>query len=233
MNRLPIKRVITEAASNCWGLRRVLAQVMALPVLVYFALCIIRVQLYPKDSLIAVMLSCVAMMLAAVACHRVLLLGPISVPRFGLTRLSKREFNFMAAAILIWATTTVVHGVFNRLADEVGLRFEPWEPWQLVAWLPGFYLMARLSLILPAIAIDAPIRIRDLWRLSDGNGIALSILVASIPWLIRLGEWGLGQTLLPRVETFVSPLLYVLFLPLEVSLLSMSYRQLTQSRRRR
>lgn len=144
----------------------------------------------------------------AVACHRSILIGEHSVSRFGIPGWPHREFRFFTWLIVIyiiggmvWLFTSEVVDrfvgfigtLFGEELKELRLRLSGsksivYFPWILLELIPCGYLMGRLSLLLPAIAVDDQTSLRSAWSQSKGNGWRMALLVGWMPILISLIE---------------------------------------------
>lgn len=237
MKRLSIRDVAFEAAWKYWGLRRELFSVMILPIAAFVAMSIGASTLHLGGQVaLYAYLACyfIAGALAAISCHRVLLLGPVSVPKFGVGRLGKRELSFIAALLFL----CVGVGILQQLGDTfmrslTGIGDAEGERRSFILYtlssLPAWYLFARLALMLPSIAIETRLRIPQAWQLSSGNGWRLIVLIVLLPWLMRLLEWGIATELPGKAaSTIAYSALYAVLLPLEIALLSVSYRHLVE-----
>ena len=143
----------------------------------------------------------------AIPCHRSILIGEHSVPRFGIPGRPHREFRFFLWLIFIYTIATV----FMVLASEVAVRLTDFIdtfhgegspkvsikllggridffPLVLLWLIPFGYLIGRLSLLLPAIAVDVQVSLRSAWSQSKGNGWRMALLVGWIPTLLLLLE---------------------------------------------
>ncbi|MBH0206155.1 MAG: hypothetical protein HP498_10155 [Nitrospira sp.] len=148
----------------------------------------------------------------AVACHRSILIGEHSVSRFGISGWPHREFRFFFWLIVIyiiggmsWLFTSEV---VERLVDFIGTfwgeeskelqlrlpgsKFSVDSPWRLLGLMPCGYLIGRLSLLLPAIAVDDQASLRSVWSQSKGNGWRMALLVGWMPILIHILEQIIG-----------------------------------------
>ena len=151
----------------------------------------------------------------AVACHRSILIGEHSVSRFGIPGWPRREFRFFLWLIFIY----VIGGMFWLFASEIVERFVgfleaffgeelnelrvrlsgsktmTFFPWTLLGLIPCGYLIGRLSLLLPAIAVDDQASLRSAWSQSKANGWRMALLVGWMPILFHLLEQTLGAYL--------------------------------------
>ena len=92
----------------------------------------------------------------------------------------------------------------------------------------GTYLFARLALVFPATAIDARTSLVKAWRQTRGNGWRMVVIVGVLPWafgylagLVTGDEPGIVIAVL--VTVFATA-----FLAVEISALSLSYRELAK-----
>ena len=197
----------------------------------------------------------------AVACHRSILIREHSVSRFGIPSWPHREFRFFRWLIFIYTigimSWFVVTEVVIRFIDfiepflgeglkELSIRLSGLKmilfPWTLLGLIPFGYLIGRLSLLLPAIAVDSQASLRSAWLQSKGSGWRVALLVGWIPTLLFLLEstlssyinWRLGKqpisfSLGIYVGIFAASealLRYTLF-TIEVAILSLSFLKLS------
>jgi hypothetical protein len=200
----------------------------------------------------------------AVACHRSILLGKHSVSRFGIPGWPHREFRFFFWLIFIY----IIGGMFWLFASEVVERFVGFIgtffgeelkelrvrlfgsksivvfPWTLLGLIPCGYLIGRLSLLLPAIAVDDQASLRFAWSQSKENGWRMALLVGWMPILFHLLE----QTLAAYFHLYIGnqftsyslgvyvgffsvseALLRYTFFTIEVAILSLSFLKISGS----
>jgi hypothetical protein len=235
MQQLVIKEVAFEAAWRYWGLRRELLAVMIIPIAAFVAIDVGALVLDMKGTVAQYAhWACylVVSALAAISCHRVLLLGPVSVPKFGVGQLGTRELRFIAALLFLCLIPRILQPLTDLvLTSTTGIGDSEGERRSLIltiiSWLPGSYFFARLAFMLPSIAVDARVRLTEAWHLSSANGWRLTLLIVLIPWLMRLLEWATTALIADYTgRTIAISTLYGLFLPLEIALLSVSYRHL-------
>lgn len=234
--KLAIAQIIINALKASWEKRKRLAQVVALPSL---ALVVIATywsyadrKVDTMDAMVWVALWTMAFSPFALACHRVLLLGNDSLPQYGIMRLTKREIKFFA-----WLSAIGLIGFFvkaisimtigNVLVNVIEIQND-WLVWILKgADVLAAYLVARLSLILPSIALDEQLSLSHVWHLSQGNGFRLTIILVGLPWLLAY----YGQFIFPEemnlAQVTLCRILYCVALLLEVAVLSFSYKALS------
>ena len=198
----------------------------------------------------------------AVACHRSILIGEHSVSRFWIPGWPHREFRFFFWLIVIYIiggmlllfTSEVVDRFlgfigtfFGEEVKEFRLRLSGpksivYFPWMLLELIPCGYLIGRLSLLLPAIAVDDQASLRSAWSQSKGNGWRIALLVGWMPILIHLLEQIIAvyfNLYIGRQFTSYSLGVYVVlfsvseafvrytFFTIEVAILSLSFLKLS------
>jgi hypothetical protein len=135
----------------------------------------------------------------AVSCHRSILIGENSVSRFGVPRWSMRETRFYLwilgiyilgsfTVILFGGSIGVITGWIaglraNGLQNMTAVLQHPAFFYIVMALLsvPFMYVVGRLSLLLPAVAVDLRPSIKSAWSQSTGNGWRVAVLVGGIP----------------------------------------------------
>ena len=237
MERLPIAPTAVEAAWRCWGLRRELLRAIAVPSIAFLALTAAMPVITWPSPLVAFvwgMTEALILAFAALSCHRMMLLGPVSIAKFGVDGHRRRDWKFVAGAFYVWFALSLLISLTEFALSLLGTN---WMQLKALGGIeatfigiaisqPALYVVSRQSLLLPAIAVDMPTG--GGWRLSRNNGWRLTLLVGGLPWLINACEGSIAS-LFPRAITHLAHgLLYVTFLPLEVALLSVSYRRLLE-----
>ena len=257
--------IIKEAVLLPWNRRQHVWRLLALPVALTTVLFLGEYWLLRDAPRSAGILMHIPHLLIfsffAVACHRSILIGEHSASRFGIPGWPHREFRFFGWFIFIYTigimSWFVVTEVVIRFIDFIepflgeglkelsirllGLNISSF-PWALLGQILFCYLIGRLSLLLPAIAVDAQVSLRSAWLQSKGNGWRVALLVGWIPTLLLLLEktlsfyinWRLGNqftsySLGVYVGIFSASealLRYVLF-TIEAALLSLLFLKLS------
>ena len=238
MRPLPVRSLVNEAAQVVWAKRATLFPALigsgfALVMLDTAALQVVGE--HPRWFLIATieLLRAVLATWFAVTCHRIILLDHGATPRYGIHSWSGREMRFfgwtlvgglcLLASVMIAAIlTSVVSGGIDIFNDYPIL----WLPLAI----PGAYVSTRLSVLLPATAIDKRFDIGWAWEITSGNGGRLLVVVALLPLLFN--------SLIADVDDLgLAPLAFLVrfigcaLLAFEIAALSVSFRFLTGSTR--
>lgn len=148
--------------------------------------------------------------LVAVTTHRVLLLGPKSVPEWGLYRPTHREGRFLL--YMVGLGLLLVPTAFLEAIPDLGF---------LLSMLAASYLTARLSLVFPAIATDQAMSFPDSWKATKEDQWPLLVVVGLFPWLVSLPERALRDV--PYTKP-LSTLLWVVAMVLAVAALSIAFK---------
>jgi len=99
----------------------------------------------------------------------------------------------------------------------------------LLASIPAMYVMARLSLVFPATAIDKGIRLKQSWEITRDNGWRLTLIVFLYPWLINLVVWFLLRDNATILEKVLVSILYYIGLAIGIFALSLSYQHFMEN----
>jgi hypothetical protein len=172
--------------------------------------------------------------LFAVTTHRLVLLDPATVAARMVPRWSGRETRFFLRIVALgvlfaavtWVTLAVLINVlmwFRKPPDS-----ETFEWMAFGARLPAIYFFGRFCLVFPAIAVDRESGFRWAWRLSQGNGWRLFILVGVLPWIVSYALGLLYREQATVAETIVLTALGIALFAVEIAAISLSYRELTK-----
>ncbi|UCE90305.1 MAG: hypothetical protein JSW10_05675 [Pseudomonadota bacterium] len=235
--KLPVVKVMAGALLLPWQQRRRMIEALVIPGVMMLGLWTASSWL-PQDNgyLISLPLwfaELVVFAWFAVTCHRLLLCGNNVVPRFGLRRWTWRETRFLAwsiaiyAAFLIFASLTFLAGdLITDAAEQIGEG--PGSLFTGTLYTIGIlfctYVMARLCLALPAVAIDKRPDLAWAWNASTGNGWRLVVVVALLPVLVSLLQTGITRDEATWAEILFIDILGVLLSVVEIAALSVAYR---------
>ncbi len=149
----------------------------------------------------------------AITTHRVVLLGPNSVPEWGITSWSKRETYFILH-ILAFGLITVGISLLG-FVPIVGF---------IVALLIICWVLPRLSLVFPGIAVDQGVTFRLSWELTENHKLHMFLIVILFPILLGIPTVIFG--LIPY-GSFLSSICAAFVIVFEVAALSLAYQQIT------
>lgn len=171
----------------------------------------------PLVDLLAALCSLLLVVLLTVTTHRLILLGPVAAGRWGITRWTAREtslaVHMLILAMLLWLPIVV--------------QFLPGIPFLgLVTLALSFWLLARFSLVLPAISVDRNYTFKDSWSATRTCQLQMLGVVFLMPLL-----FGIPVGLISRIPfTFpISSMLANIAGVVLVAALSIAYHE-TESR---
>ncbi|MFP5409996.1 MAG: hypothetical protein ACLGG6_03385 [Gammaproteobacteria bacterium] len=172
-------------------------------------------------------LSLLVYTLLAVNVHRVLLRAENPV----LSRWTMRETRFLGWLLVIYVYFALIFALFGLVIGSV--TEDPLDfidgGWTavlafLLLGLPGAYLGARLSMLLPATAVDKRQGFAWSWALTDGNGLRLVALLWVLPFVypMLIPNWVADNAVLYLAASLV----HSAGTALEVALLSAAFSTL-------
>lgn len=245
--RLSPAEVIREALSVSWERRRPLATALLVPAGMIMLLELLQMPFEAKKALkssalflVLELLKLFPFTILAVSFHRIILRGRESVPKFGITKWTKRETRFFGWSLATSGLCVLVFFLcFIPIAFLSPSVFDIYGQGSggttthiliYLAFLPAAYVLARIVLVLPATALDLRPTLSSASSLSKGDGWRLALLFFILPGLISYLFSRLLGSVLPGSESTVLPILPTLlsyaFFPLGVAILSLAYRHL-------
>lgn len=171
--------------------------------------------------------------LFAVNCHRLVLLAPPRrIGALALPAWSRRESRFLFWLVTLWfvyMATVWAALMLLAYAFSWSRDFDAWfDPMQFAAKLAALYVVARLSLVFPATAIDRIVDWKWAWRASRGNGWRLVVVVTVLPWVSSQLVGFLYREEPSAAEVVLITVLGTALFALEIAALSIAYRELTK-----
>ena len=149
----------------------------------------------------------------AITTHRVILLGPNSVPEWGITSWSKREIYFFLHFMGLCLITIAA----------VLLNFIPFLG-AIAIFVVICWLLPRFSLVFPGVAVDKGVSFKLSWRLTRSYQLLMFLVVVIFPILLILPL--LVFELIPY-GYFLSNIFIALVIVFQVSALSLTYKKIT------
>jgi len=206
-------KVVAGAFLYVGRCKRVLVKALVFPFLLYFAIeVLISLDINPVAYWSLVLLSFGIYAIFAITTHRVLLLGPDSVPTFGIAFWSKREAFFFLHLIGLYLVIAALSFLLtNSIADLVFLG--------LMCWGIG-----RVCLVFPGIAVDKGVSFKQSWEMTANHQLLMFLVVIMLPGLLMI---------IPALFSYLpysfllKPFVSTLVLVLEVAALSMAYQMIT------
>ncbi len=189
-------------------------------------------------STFKILLELLLIIIVAVNWHRHILLNIKVTSPFSIFKFSRREFNYVAWFLQLFGITILMFVIFvwpmtylaetlipdrdNSIIDATDL--------DIIIYIIPIYIMSRISLGLPAAAIDVRPELSSVFKLSKGNSWRLFLLVGVLPYFLSLITSLLeemSEDLTTNVIYIIcKSLLYVIVTIIEISLLSYCYKHL-------
>lgn len=171
----------------------------------------------------------------AVACHRLVILGNVSVPPFGIRKWTMRETRFLGWLIGFWLILMLLmesrsmvtrflislFGISGVTASLISLA---------IIGLSVMYLLARLCMIFPAVAIGKKPSIKWAWDISEGNSWQLLLIVGVMPLTLVIIQIYLEMADGTVIEDIVNSMLSFIVSIIGISAISLSYKELSKEK---
>jgi hypothetical protein len=241
--KLPLRSVIWGAFSLSWQNRAALFRAAAFPMLAVIGVSLFWDFLTWGDGFLAQLTPqifyIVALSWLAVTVHRLVLLDEASTQsHFDASngnRVSVYVLAFTAIGILFLASKTVLYNgigiatgiTYVAVGSEPKLVARSWLGWG--STIVSLWVIARLVLVLPSIAVDKGLRVSDAWRRSRGNAWRLAVVYGVLPWALSSLRWLLYRDEGSNFELALIIILGSLIAVVEIVALSLSYAALTAS----
>jgi hypothetical protein len=237
---LPVIRIICDAFQFVWDRRTRLLYALAVPV----ALLLVvdhAFTLANKDPLkfVQAFIQMAIYILFAITCHRVALIGDEGVPHYGLRSWSLRESRYLGWSVIILVVWLLFSFVVNSFyvsmivskveAGASAETYQSYKYWLTPFYIPILYILSRLSVLCPAIALDQKVDAQWVWRLTAHNGWRLTVIVSLMPWVLYFVLNLLLRENATFVESIILQLLGFILLAVEVVALSFCYKHLAKA----
>lgn len=163
----------------------------------------------------------------AVTCHRLILVGDADRHRSFKAKPGYRELRFLLWVVVIYAIESVLEGISWYLAKDIGSGdVGAWV--KQVASIPALYVLARLSLAFPAVAIDRNAGLRWSWNRTRGNGWRIFVVVGLFPLLTDMTIWLVWREEATVLEETILSIFTFIGLAIEIIALSFVYKELAK-----
>lgn len=237
---LDVRKVLLGAFALPWARRNDFSHHLAAPFIVIVMLGILGNSTLAPDAgwvflLAASVVYTWAWIVFAVVCHRLVLLGPQALGHAAPLRWTMRESLFFLRSAAVWMlamplTVACVAAIVFAGWPMFQETDAPWKTWlaMSLAMLPSCYVFARLSLVLPAAALDRKVGLGWAWSRSSGNSGRLFVVIGLLPWLFSAPSYLVDTPAGNPAAAIAVTILGTLLLTVEIAALSLSYRELTK-----
>lgn len=213
---MTFKKLVLATIGFVLEYRYQLGRALLIPLLLYIFMELI-ISVSPNSALTVILAfsQVFLQILIAVTTHRMLLLGPQAVPKWGILKWSRRETRFACYAIGLFCFIFIAVIVANFLS-YLGL----------ILLLFCLLVISRLSLVFPAVAIDEKCSFKESWHLTKNWKRLMLLAVFLVPITFSIPILLLSTIPFTMVITIVlSTCLEIFF----IAALSISYKVIRQS----
>lgn len=173
--------------------------------------------------------------LIAMACHRVVQLGPESLNNPWSVYWTKRESAYLINLIILSVVMLLSSWIFGAIflmspETPFGIR----APWlgAVLTYIAVTYFQGRFSMVLPVSAVGKNMFLSGSWYLTAGNGPRMTIILL-VPLAFMFAAAAMLRPVLvsfPDVlSLLISLLIYVISFAVEIAALSLCYQFLRDS----
>lgn len=237
--KLPVINIIIEAFWVPWKYKLQFFNMLALPMILVVGITSIWSEIAIENrsfNLILYLIYVLSISFFAIKCHRFILIShKVKAPSINFSML-KRVIAFFIWLIIVYIVAGITLAVLLTLAMNTFSDGELMKTshqftdknfsWlKLVIMLPAGYVLARLSLVFPAIAIDERTSMKWSWKVSQNNGIRMLVLIGALPWILTIFLdllWRENGTMLEYV--ILSVLGYIV-VAIEIFILSLVFKE--------
>ena len=139
-------------------------------------------------SIFFIFLSLLVDMVILITVHRILILGNDSVPKWGMQKFEKREFNFFQKYLLVALLFIVVVVLTTAIFQVIGINVFTSIAFTMTICAVYF---SRVSLVFPAIAVDTKMTFRESFEFTKNFKLLIFVTVIVFPVVFSLVIGGL------------------------------------------
>ncbi len=189
-------KIVMESLSNIWEFKKSLGLALVFPftLLLLMDLCS---QTFVKNPSLGsllflpfiLLINLIATTFFSVTIYRIILRGPGAVPKVGLYKWSKQETQYLKSFLTVFAIAFL--SVSPILLAEAVFKEYNISIWGLkvhyLFYIPALYLIARVSLVLPAAAVGHTSILGAAMMLTKNNGwriAVIHIIYSAFNWLV-------------------------------------------------
>ncbi len=232
MEKISIFKIIVNSFIIPWNNLSFYSQVLAIPVLVLVAIWSVWVIILPTGQASGsffIFIYFIAFTYLAITCHKLILTESKSLKEIVAINIQQMFLFFMFAFIVYimsflikFIIITICLNVFlDPLSNGMGL-----ETAEYIAYLPSMYIVGRLCIIFPAIALGYNPGLRWAWKTSRNNHLHILFIVAIFPWVLQFFISVIYRLNATLIEQVIIALLSYLSAIIGVFAISLIYKEL-------
>ena len=246
MRKISISRIIISVFVIPWNNRQFFSYALAVPILLMTGVWSLWIAVSPDNGWLNFTFSAcysVAFAYLAITCHKLILAEQRSLQKIILPGLfTLVRFSLMMVVVYL-ASTVIELGLINlyinlfettvvgEFSDETSeqLRVESHEHLKMaryIAYLPSMYIVGRLCLVFPSIALGFRPSLKWSWKATKDSQFQVLFIVALFPWAMEYALGLLQSQSSGVVEWILTSLLSYLFAALGVFAVSLIYKEL-------
>lgn len=223
--------MIWSAITGSWIHRRSVLAAIALPVLLMFLVAyapyLFDEELSTMGTLLMILIYVLFFSLFAVTCHRLVLapapLRPLKIDWHG--RILRFTGYMLVLYTLVMIINLAVSIIYMNTMQFVASGESSSSSWLMDLFsIPALYVLARLSLVFPATAIDQRTSLQWSWNKTRGNGWRIFLVVGLFPWIMGLLIWGISREEASFVEMALLYIMTIFSLAVGIFALSLTYQ---------
>lgn len=154
-------------------------------------------------------------MVILVTVHRILILGRDSVPSWGIQKFEQREFNFFLKYLIIAIVFVTVVVLTTLLLRSLGVNI--FTAILVTAIILSIFL-SRVSLVFPAIAVDAKMSFKESFHYTEDFKLLTFVMVIVFPVLFSIVIGGIYTFVISLLASSISAYLNLLLIVLNVTI---------------
>jgi len=237
--KLPIINIIIASMTIALREKAKFSKALAIPTLILVVLWAISHIYFRKIAEISVFIPSLFYILGitifAVTCHRLVLADARTVKfvfEFS-PRLLRFSLRLILVYLILYLVAMIPMTVLLNLSTDFrnSLSSTNYSYAMLLFSIPAMYVVGRLSLVFPAIAIDHNLRFKESWALTRHNGWRMAIIIGFYPWVVKTLISLLAPKDASSVVWVLLTLLYYYAIAMLIFALSLSYKELKASAR--
>jgi hypothetical protein len=173
-------------------------------------------------------------LLFAVTVHRIILLQTRTDEVPGFPDWGRRETLFLGWIVAVYGLATIIAFIAGGLplallssasSDSLAGFISPY----VTAGI-GTYVLGRLSVVLPATAIDHRITLGEASSLTSGNSLRMMVIVGVLPWSFSYLWYAIYGRDPSMILVVMVTAIATIFMIVEIAALSLAYRELSAER---
>lgn len=228
--KLSVKEVLIEAFNSLLNNWYRLFSVLIIALAITASISIYLVATDDEGDWFLSIVSGLVNIFIAVVVHRSVIGGDDAIRGIGYFRFGKRELNYMIMTIVLIIVIALpmipIYFVVSQLGFLVPIEsdfsYSLASAKMFVLMLIGMYFFARISLVLPSIAVDDEKSVSWSWRATKGNGLRLMCVTVLVPGAIGMViDWIASDVLWIEI---LSQFFNIVLMVFGVAILSVSYK---------